>query len=576
MRNFGYRAAAMFLLAPALFGAEELLIVPGIVGHPGGILAYAQRAEPKSLNPVTSSDNASREVIHRLHADLIHINRETGQTEPALAKSWTVSPDGLHYVLELRRGIRFSDGQAFDADDVVFSFQLYLDEKLDSAQRDFLILEGKPISVRKLGPYTVAFDLPLPYAVAERLFDGFEILPRHLLEKPYREGKFSSAWNLRTPPAEMAGLGPFVVKEYVAGQHLVLVRNKYYWKSDSSGHRLPYLDEVDFSVAGSEDGQVMRFQSGDSDIVTRVGARNFAILEKDRHGYVVKDAGPGLEYNFLLFNLNEILPAALPQAAAHQPFLRRLSFRKAVSLAIDRDAIVRLVYLGHAAPLNGPEPHGDAKWVNAALPPVAHSVAKAREILTADHFQWTSGGALKDPEGHPVEFSLITSSSNAERAQMATLIQDDLKALGIAVHIVLLDMHSLLDRVQRTHDYDACLLTLQNADADPNPSMAVWLSSGGNHLWNPEQKTPATRWEAEIDTLMRRQMVTRDVVERKRLYDRVQDLVMQNLPLIPLINPHILVAAKAGLLNFRPAVMDHSTLWNADELYWRPPAGAPR
>jgi peptide/nickel transport system substrate-binding protein len=159
---------------------------------------------------------------------------------------------------------------------------------------------------------------------------------------------------------------------------------------------------------------------------------------------------------------------------------------------------------------------------------------------------------------------------------MATLIQDDLKALGIAVHIVLLDMHSLLDRVQRTHDYDACLLTLQNADADPNPSMAVWLSSGGNHLWNPEQKTPATRWEAEIDTLMRRQMVTRDVVERKRLYDRVQDLVMQNLPLIPLINPHILVAAKAGLLNFRPAVMDHSTLWNADELYWRPPAGAPR
>ncbi len=179
-------------------------------------------------------------------------------------------------------------------------------------------------------------------------------------------------------------------------------------------------------------------------------------------------------------------------------------------------------------------------------------MAKAREILTADHFSWTSAGALKDPEGRPVEFSLITSSSNAERAQMATLIQDDLKALGIAVHIVPLDMHSLLDRVQRTHDYDACLLTLQNADADPNPSMAVWLSSGGNHLWHPEQKTPATPWEAEIDTLMRRQMVTRDVAERKRLYDRVQDLVMQNLPLIPLINPDILVAAKAGLLQLPP------------------------
>src|SRR5271157_2112277 len=161
----------MFLLAPGLFGAEELKVVSGIAGHPGGILAYAQRAEPKSFNPVISGDNASREVLHRIHADLIHINRETQQTEPALAKSWSVSPDGLHYVLDLRRGIRFSDGQPFDADDVVFSFQVYLDQKIQSPQRDFLMLEGKPIAVRKVDAYKVAFDLPLPYAVAERLFD---------------------------------------------------------------------------------------------------------------------------------------------------------------------------------------------------------------------------------------------------------------------------------------------------------------------------------------------------------------------------------------------------------------------
>src|SRR5690242_15005309 len=100
----------MFLVATLVFGAEELLVVPAITGQPGGILVYAQRTEPKSLNPVTSSDNASREVLHRITADLIHINRETQQTEPALAKSWSVSPDGLRYTLELRRGVRFSDG----------------------------------------------------------------------------------------------------------------------------------------------------------------------------------------------------------------------------------------------------------------------------------------------------------------------------------------------------------------------------------------------------------------------------------------------------------------------------------
>lgn len=568
----------MFLLTPLLLGAEELLVVPGIAGNPGGILVYGQRIEPKSLNPVVSADAASREVLHRLNADLVHINRQSLETEPALAKSWTVSPDGLHYTLELRQGIRFSDGQPFDADDVVFSFTAYLDEKLQSPQRDLLILDGKPIRVRRLGVYRVAFDLPLPYAAAERLFDGFAILPRHLLENRYRAGKLGEDWGLRTPPSEIAGLGPFRVKEYLAGQRLVLMRNPYYWKSDASGHRLPYLDEVDFTFAGTEDAQMMRFEAGDSDILSRISARNFAVLEQQsvRRGYLVRDAGPGLEYNFLLFNGKEISPARLPEIAAHQAFLRRLSFRRAVSLAIDRDALVRLVYLGHATPLATPEPRADRKWVNTALPPPIHSVVKARELLAADHFSWTPAGVLRDPDGRAVEFSLLNSSSSAERSQMATLIQDDLRRLGIAMHIVALDLHSLLDRVEHTFDYDACLLTFLNADADPNPNLPNWLSSGGNHLWNPEQKSPATAWEAEIDSLMRRQMVTRNYTERKRLYDRVQELLAENLPLIPLVNPHVLVAARGGLENFRPAVLDHYTLWNIEELSWRHPQGLRR
>ena len=571
MRDFGSIAAALFLLAPAAGGAGELYVQPGLHGNPGGSLFYTMRAEPKSFNPVISQDNPSREVLHRIHADLIHINRESLQTEPALAKSWTVSPDGLHYVLELRRGIRFSDGQPFDAGDVVFSFELYLNEKIRCAQRDLLILQGKPVTVRKIDAYTVAFDLPVPYAAAERLFDGFAILPRHLLEKPYREGKLAAAWGLRTPPNEMAGLGPFQVKEYVPGQRLTLSRNPYYWKSDASQQRLPYLDSVTFSFAPSEDAQVMRFEAGESDIISRISARNFEVIEKEgvRRGVVAQDAGPGLEYSFLLFNLNEISTQALPQVAAHQSFLRRSSFRRALSLAIDRDAIIRLVYLGHADALGSPEPRADRKWVNASLPQPVRSVSKARELLAADHFSWSGSGALQDPNGRLVEFSLLTSSSNAERSQMAAMIQDDLKAIGVTVHITPLDMRSILDRVLRTRDYDTCLLTLQNADADPNPNMSVWLSSGGNHLWNPEQKSPATPWEAEIDQLMQRQMVARSDIKRKSLYDRVQDLLMENLPLIPLVNPHVLVASRSGLANFRPAILDHYTLWNIEELSWR-------
>src|SRR5262245_16185049 len=176
--------------------AEDLLTVPGLSGRPGGMLAYTQRIEPRTFNPVTVTDAASKEVINRLFADLIHINRLNQKTESALAKSWTVSPDGLHYTLELRRGLRFSDGHPFDADDVVFTFQSYLDERNASPQRDLLVVGGKPIVVRKLDAYRVAFDLEQPYAAAERLFDSLYILPRHLLEKAQQEGRLAAAWGL--------------------------------------------------------------------------------------------------------------------------------------------------------------------------------------------------------------------------------------------------------------------------------------------------------------------------------------------------------------------------------------------
>jgi peptide/nickel transport system substrate-binding protein len=221
-------------------------------------------------------------------------------------------------------------------------------------------------------------------------------------------------------------------------------------------------------------------------------------------------------------------------------------------------------------------PLGNRRWIDTTLPRPERSLAKAKDLLAAAHFSWTRENALKDPNGKPVEFSIMASSGNAERLQMATMIQADLQQLGMSVHVVPLEMRSLVDRVQRTHDYEACLLSFASADADPNPDMGIWLSNGANHVWNPEQKAPATAWEAEIDSLMHRQMVTRDHAERKRLFDRVQQLAMENLPLIPLLSPNILVGAKAGLGNFRPAVMDHYTLWNIDELYWRAPGTSER
>ena len=566
----------MLALVCALHAAgDDRLLVSGPPGRSGGRLVSAQRTEPKTLNWAVAGDAGSREVLQCLMADLIHINRQSLAVEPALAKSWKVSRNGLHWELELRRGIKFSDGHPFDADDVVFTFQAILDEQVHSPQRALLMLEDKPIGVRKLDPYRVAFDLPQPYSVPDRLFDGVFILPRHKLEAAWKQGKLADAWPLSTAPSDLAGLGPFRVKQYAAGQHIILERNPYYWKVDQAGTQLPYLAELEFLFAGNEDNQVLRFQAGESDIINRVGARNFAVLEKDRkrRGDDLVNAGGSLEYNFLFFNLAGLPPGIAPPIAAHQAFLRRKSFRQAVSAAIDRDAIVRLVYLGRAVPLAGPVPPGNKAWVNTALPAPVRSLERARQLLAADGFQWNREGALADPEGRPVEFSILTSNNNPERVQMATLIQDDLKQIGMRVNVVQLEFRSLLERVQRTHEYEACVLSLASPDADPNPDMAVWLSSGANHLWNPEQKAPATPWEAEIDGLMRRQMVTRSYTERKRMFDRVQAIVVENQPLVPLVSPNLLCGAKKDLANFLPALIEPYTLWNVERLYWREGAG---
>jgi peptide/nickel transport system substrate-binding protein len=232
--------------------------------------------------------------------------------------------------------------------------------------------------------------------------------------------------------------------------------------------------------------------------------------------------------------------------------------------------MVRLAYQGRATPLATHVTPGNRLWVDRALPPPVRSPARARELLSAAGFTWREG-RLHDRAGVPVEFTIVTNAANAARVQMATIIQEDLRELGMRAQVVPLENRALLDRVLKTHDYDGALMALAGGDVDPNGEMNVWLSNGPTHLWRIGASTPAGPWEREIDELMRRQMVTLDVAERRRLYGRVQQLVAANLPLIPLVSPNILVGAREGLANFRPAILPPYVLWNADELFWRAP-----
>lgn len=577
-------AAAVALLCAMSAGAQGQTVAPGEEvatsqaesGQFGGRLVVSLRSEPRTFNPVLATDSPSREVIHRMMADLVHINRGTQQTEPALAKSWKVSKDGLRYTLQLRRGVRFSDGHALTADDVVFSFQVYLDEKVHSPNRDLLVIGGKPMQVRKLDDFTVEVTLPQPHAPAERLFDSLAILPRHLLRAAYEEGKWAQTWTVGTPASQIAGLGPFRLKEYVAGQRIVLERNPYYWKADKQKRRLPYLDELVFLITPTEDAQVIRFQVGETDVLSRISARNFSALGRSAasNRFRLLDVGPSLEYHFLFFNLNDLNGKDLPEIARKQAWFRDARFRQAISLAADRSGIVKLVFEGRAVPLGAHVTPGNRMWVAGNVGPPKRSLDEARRRLRTAGFAHRADGRLVDAKGQPVEFSILTNSSNAARVQMATILQDDLKQLGIAVNVLSLETRSVVDRILNTHEYEAAIYGLASGDADPNSEMNVWRVSGATHLWNLSGKELAA-WEGEIDRLMAQQVGVLDSKRRKRIYDRVQEIVAEQLPLICLVSPNVLVAAHTKVGNFRPAILESYTLWNADELYVRSASPGP-
>ena len=263
-----------------------------------------------------------------------------------------------------------------------------------------------------------------------------------------------------------------------------------------------------------------------TDLISRLSSDNFTLLhrEHDRTHAQLADLGASLEYNFLLFNQNDLGAKKLDAVSQKQKWFRDLKFRQAVSAAIDRDSIVRLVYGTRGSALWGNVGPGNKAWINNSLPHPARSLDNARQLLKSAGFSWNKSNALVDPAGQVVEFSIITSSSNTQRMKMATLIQDDLSQLGMQVHVVPLEFRALINRVFQSFDYEAAVMGLGGGDADPNPEMNVWLSSGTSHLWHLNETAPAADWEREVDQLMQQQMVTLDYAKRKKLYDRVQEL----------------------------------------------------
>ena len=234
----------------------------------GGSLIASIRTEPGSFNRYVHRDAGADLVSILTHAKLVRINKATQLVEPWLADSWSASEDGRAFTLKLHPGVTFSDGQPLTADDVVFSFQAVYGLGPEGPLGDALQVEGRKLEVAAIDASTVSIVFPVTYAPGVRILDNLPIYPRHRLEAALRAGKIHDAWGLSTPPSELAGLGPFVLADYVPGQRLVFDRNPRYFRKAADGTALPYLDRVTVEIAPDPNTELLRLEAGQIDAMT--------------------------------------------------------------------------------------------------------------------------------------------------------------------------------------------------------------------------------------------------------------------------------------------------------------------
>lgn len=564
---------------------EDVLLTDSEPGQYGGIFVLNETTQPTTFNPQVPNNLTTSLILSRILSGLIDFDPESEQFVPALAKSWEVGEGNTSYTFHLRKGVRWSDGQPFTADDVIFTFDAILTEVEDSETGKLrpkypsryyqqYHINGEKLRYTKLDDYTVRFDLPTVYAPF--LYDiGQPILPKHKLEAAFEDGSFTKQWSTQTAiesPADIVGTGPFTVYSYKPGERLVLTPNPHFWKADESGQRLPYLDYLILKFVSESNTAVAHFATGKSD-ASGVGADDYEWVKEaaETYDFTIYERGPSASVNFFWFNQHRgSNEEGQPYVPPHKlRWFTDKRFRQAVLTGLNRQGMINALLFGKGEPLTSIIPPAQGKWHNPDLPRYDYDPERARELLRGSGFTWNDKGRLIDSEGVPVEFTLLLVES-ASYDKIGVTFVENMKELGMSVKMERADFATLLSRTDGTFDYDITMLGWGSSSAayDPSGSKALYLSSGQYHQWYPEQAEPATEWEARIDELIGLQERTLDMNQRIAYMHEVQAILAEQLPLLYGFTPYGYVGVKNKWRNiYVPAA--GTAFWNIEEI-WTP------
>ena len=549
----------------------------GEVGRHGGRFVVVATSPPRTFNQMMSNEQSSTDVNNLLWSQLVDYDYVSGGIVPAIAKSWTLARDSVTYTFRLRRGARFSDGHPITSADVMFSATVGLDTTIHAVVRDVITLDGKPFAFSAPDEYTVIVRTPRPFAMTLLSLASLKILPRHVLEAAYRAGTFASAYNVSTRPESLVTSGPWRVAQYLPNERVVLERNPWWFRVDARGRRLPYLDQIVFVVVPDQSTAALKFQAGEVDAIDTVKPEDYRTYEArgKSGGWTLYTVGPSLTTNFLWFNLNTVKDPARGRVGdpvvdpVKYAWFRNPVFRRAVSKAIDRDAIIRGAYLGLAMKNWSTTTAGNKAWWSPQFHGDDYDPAGARKLLASLGFvDRNHDGVLEDKDGHPISFVVKTNSDNEIRKTVLNMVHDDLAKVGIRISADYVPFNPLLVTLRTAFDYEAIFLGLGSpVPPDPALSANVFRSSGLTHFWNVGQKAPETPEEARLNRLADVISGSFDDKERHRAYAEAVQLMNQQNWFIWLPTQIIKLPVRSKFGNAAPQSVPHRILWNSERMF---------
>lgn len=544
------------------------------VGKFGGTFVSSTIGEgPKTFNPFNTKDNISAQMSEIMYDGLVTTNPVTGETIPKLAKSFSVN--GKEYIVNLRHGLKWSDGQPITADDVVFTWQnIIFDGFGNTSTRDSVMIDGKLPTVEKIDDYTVKFVTPEPFAPFLRMLSS-PIAPKHIFQPAVSRGReyFDGFLSTNTNPKEFVTSGAFRLKEYVPAQRVAFERNPNYYEINKDGKKLPYLDKLVYLIVGDINNQVLKFEGGELDEISLQGANVARFKEMEKHSdFSVFNIGPDTGTMYLSMNMNNRKDekGKYYVEPKKQVWFQDKNFRQAVDYALDRKNMVFNIANGLGYPLFTPETLNSI-FLNKNLKPYDKNIEKSKELLKKSGFTWDKAGHLIDRFGNHVEFDLYTNAGNTEREAIGVMVKQDLEDLGMKVNFKPIEFNSLVNKLMASLDWDMVIMGFTGSPLEPNGGKNVWLSDGTLHIFNQrlerDANSPRYAFEKRIDYLYTQGALATKFEDRKKYYDEYQAIVYDEKPLIYIYSPIRIVALRNKFKNIYPTSLGGVT-HNIEEI-WR-------